>query len=33
MLGYCSPVVAVASVIAAGLMWRTGVRHYRSTGS
>ena len=33
MLGYSSPLVAVAAVIAAGLMWRTGVRHYRSTGS
>ena len=33
MLGYFSPIVAVAAVIAAGLMWRTGVRHYRSTGS
>jgi len=33
LLGYCSPAVAVAAVIAAGLMWRTGVRHYRSTGS
>jgi ABC-2 type transport system permease protein len=33
MLGYGSPVAAVAAVIAAGLMWRTGVRHYRSTGS
>ncbi len=33
MLGYFSPVVAVAAVAAAGLMWRTGVRHYRSTGS
>ena len=33
LLGYCSPAVAVAAVIAAGLIWRTGVRHYRSTGS
>jgi len=33
LLGYASPVVAVAVVIAAGLMWRTGVRRYRSTGS
>ena len=33
LLGYASPVVALAVVIAAGVMWRTGVRHYRSTGS
>jgi ABC-2 type transport system permease protein len=33
LLGYASPVVAVAAVVAAGLMWRVGVRHYRSTGS
>ncbi len=33
MLGYFAPIVAVAAVIAAALMWRTGVRHYRSTGS
>jgi ABC-2 type transport system permease protein len=33
LLGYASPVVAVAAVIVAALMWRTGVRHYRSTGS
>lgn len=32
-LGYASPAVAVAAVAAAALMWRTGVRHYRSTGS
>ena len=32
-LGYASPAVAVAAVLAAGLMWRSGVRHYRSTGS
>ena len=33
LLGYASPVVAVAAVVTAGLMWRSGVRHYRSTGS
>jgi ABC-2 type transport system permease protein len=33
LLSYASPVVAVAAVVAAGLMWRVGVRHYRSTGS
>jgi len=33
LLGYASPVVATAAVIAAGLTWRAGVRHYRSTGS
>jgi ABC-2 type transport system permease protein len=33
LLGYASPAVAVAAVVAAALMWRSGVRHYRSTGS
>src|SRR5262245_9516514 len=33
LLGYASPVVAIVAVVAAGLMWRVGVRHYRSTGS
>jgi ABC-2 type transport system permease protein len=32
-LGYTSPAVAIAAVTAAGLTWRAGVRHYRSTGS
>ena len=32
-LGYASPAAAVAAVVAAALIWRTGVRHYRSTGS
>ena len=32
-LGYASPLVAAAAAAAAGLVWRTGVRHYRSTGS
>src|SRR4030095_11398584 len=33
ILGYASPAVAIAAVTAAGLTWRAGVRHYRSTGS
>jgi ABC-2 type transport system permease protein len=33
LLGYASPAVAVVAVVAAGLIWRSGVRHYRSTGS
>jgi ABC-2 type transport system permease protein len=32
-LEWVSPGVAVAALIVAGLMWRVGVRHYRSTGS
>jgi ABC-2 type transport system permease protein len=32
-LGWCSPAVAAASALLAGLLWRTGIRHYRSTGS
>ena len=32
-LGYAAPAIAVMAAIAAGLAWRTGVRHYRSTGS
>lgn len=32
-LGYVTPLVAAAAATAAGLVWRTGVRHYRSTGS
>jgi ABC-2 type transport system permease protein len=32
-LGYAAPVVAGAAVVAAALVWRSGVRHYRSTGS
>jgi ABC-2 type transport system permease protein len=32
-LGYASPLIAVVAATAAGVMWRTGVRHYRSTGS
>jgi viologen exporter family transport system permease protein len=32
-LGWCTPVAAAASVALAGLLWRTGIRHYRGTGS
>jgi ABC-2 type transport system permease protein len=32
-LGWASPLVAVGAVALAALAWRTGVRHYRSTGS
>jgi viologen exporter family transport system permease protein len=32
-LGYASPLIAVIATGLAGLVWRTGVRHYRSTGS
>jgi viologen exporter family transport system permease protein len=32
-LAWCSPLVAVAAAAVAALVWRTGVRHYRSTGS
>jgi ABC-2 type transport system permease protein len=32
-LGYASPLIAAIAAGAAGLVWRTGVRHYRSTGS
>jgi ABC-2 type transport system permease protein len=28
-----SPVVALLTLVVAGLAWRTGVRHYTSTGS
>jgi ABC-2 type transport system permease protein len=28
-----SPVVAVLTLVVAGVAWRTGVRHYTSTGS
>ena len=33
LLGYASPAVAIVAAALAALMWRTGVRHYRSTGS
>jgi ABC-2 type transport system permease protein len=32
-LGWCAPVAAAASVALGGLLWRTGIRHYRGTGS
>jgi ABC-2 type transport system permease protein len=32
-LGWASPLVGVAASAVAALIWRTGVRHYRSTGS
>lgn len=32
-LRWCSPLVAVAAVGVAALVWRTGVRHYQGTGS
>jgi ABC-2 type transport system permease protein len=32
-LGWCSPLVALAAATLSGLAWRTGIRHYRSTGS
>jgi len=31
--GYSSPLVALLAAVLAALVWRTGVRHYRSTGS
>lgn len=30
---WCSPLVSLTAAGLAGLFWRTGVRHYRSTGS
>ncbi|MFD1148203.1 ABC transporter permease [Saccharothrix hoggarensis] len=33
LLGWISPLVAVAAATAAGLVWRAAVRHYRGTGS
>jgi ABC-2 type transport system permease protein len=32
-LRYASPLVAVAAVVVAALVWRTAVRHYQGTGS
>jgi ABC-2 type transport system permease protein len=32
-LHWCSPLTALAAAGLAALLWRTGVRHYRSTGS
>jgi ABC-2 type transport system permease protein len=31
-LRFCSPLVAVGTCVAAGLIWRFAVRHYRSAG-
>jgi ABC-2 type transport system permease protein len=31
--GYLSPLVALLAAALAALVWRTGIRHYRSTGS
>jgi ABC-2 type transport system permease protein len=33
VLGYAAPLVALAAAAGAAVLWRTGVRHYRSTGS
>ncbi|MCF2526336.1 ABC transporter permease [Yinghuangia soli] len=32
-VAWCTPLAAAAAWVGAVLMWRTGVRHYRSTGS
>ena len=32
-LGYATPLVALGAATVAGVVWRAGVRHYRSTGS
>jgi ABC-2 type transport system permease protein len=32
-LGWVSPLVAVPAVGVAAVLWRAGIRHYRSTGS
>ena len=31
--GFCSPLVALAAASVAAGVWRSGIRHYRSTGS
>jgi ABC-2 type transport system permease protein len=31
--GYLSPLVALTAAVIAAVVWRTGIRHYRSTGS
>ena len=33
VLGYAAPLVALAAAVGAAVLWRAGVRHYRSTGS
>jgi len=32
-LGWCTPAVSAASAAVGAVLWRTGIRHYRSTGS
>jgi ABC-2 type transport system permease protein len=32
-LHWCSPLTALIAAVLATLLWRTGIRHYRSTGS
>lgn len=32
-LRWCSPLLSLIVAVVAGLFWRTGIRHYRSTGS
>jgi ABC-2 type transport system permease protein len=31
--GFCSPLVALIAAVVAAVVWRSGIRHYRSTGS
>ncbi|GAA1627060.1 ABC transporter permease [Actinoplanes couchii] len=31
--GFLSPLVALVAAVIAGVVWRSGIRHYRSTGS
>jgi len=33
VLRWCSPLTGLLVAVLAGLFWRTGIRHYRSTGS